>query len=202
MIFDFVILNFNDGMEVGRLIQEVESTFSWPHTFTVIDNSLDNRGFGAGVNVGADIGSGDIIVLLNPDIHLTTGWADETIRALIDTENLVIAGPRLDDGYPWPRDVSRNGIKNWVCGACYFVRRSFFERVGGFDERFFFTYEETDLIKQAEDMGFEVRSLNVGRPTIKHDGHRTAFHDQQLSVGNRLYHEKWGYWDAKGNPVV
>jgi GT2 family glycosyltransferase len=193
MTFDFVILNYHDDVNVGRLIQEVGATFSWPHTLTIIDNSLDNRGFGAGVNVGADIGSGDIIVLLNPDIHLTAGWADETIRALIDDENVVIAGPRLDDGYGWPR-VSKavNGIENWVCGACYFVRRSFFERVGGFDERFFFTYEETDLIRQAEDMGFEVRSLNVENPTIKHIRHDTPFHGEQLLISRELYQQKWG----------
>lgn len=192
MTVDFVIIDYKCTRDVTRLMGEIEDTFLYDHTITVIDNTHDNRGFAAAANLGAELGSGEIIAFLNPDIHLTPDWAEETLIALATQPSLVISGPRLDDGYPWPRDVSRNGIKNWVCGACYFVRRKFFESVGGFDERFFFTYEETDLIHQAEDMGFDVLAMNQDRPTIQHIRIDTPFHGEQLHINGIRYREKWG----------
>jgi GT2 family glycosyltransferase len=197
MTVDFVIINYHCTDDVSRLIAEITTTCPIPYTITVIDNSLDNRGFSVAANLGANLGSGDLIAFLNPDIHLVPCWMDETLGALRADEGLVIAGPRLDDGYGWPR-VSKavNGIKDWVCGAAFFVRRSFFERVGGFDERFFFTYEETDLCRQAEDMGLRVETLNVQRPVVKHIRHDTVAHGEYLLAAQKQYHQKWGCLNA------
>ncbi len=192
MTIDFVVINYHCTDEVAHLLNEIEHTVKIPYTVTVIDNSVQNRGFSVAANLGASIGSGDLIAFLNPDIHLVPGWAGETLAAFEWDTGLVIAGPRLDDGFPWPRDVAHNGIENWVCGACFFVRRSFFESVGGFDERFFFTYEETDLIRRAEQAGYRVRSQHVSDPVIKHIRHHTPFHDAELQKAGKLFREKWG----------
>jgi GT2 family glycosyltransferase len=191
-MIDFVLINYHCSDDVGRIIGQISRTIGERFTITVIDNSYDNRGFSQAANIGASYGHADIIAFLNPDIHLVTGWADETLKAMAADSNLAISGPRLDDGMDWPRDVSRNGIKNWVCGACFFVRRDFFESRGGFDERFFFTYEETDLIRRAEMGGFSVMAQNQDNPRIKHIRHNTPFHDEQLRKGYDLYYEKWG----------
>lgn len=190
---DFVIVNYKCDKDTGRLIHQIGQTFPWSHTITVIDNTLENRGFARATNLGAKFGSGDIIAFLNPDIHLVGGWADETMTALESDARLVICGPRLDDGFPWPREtLSTNGIHNWVCGACYFVRRDFFESCGGFDERYFFSYEETDLIRQAESQGYRVRAVDTEKPLIKHIRSHSEFHNQQLRQSAIKYHEKWG----------
>lgn len=192
MTIDFVLVNYHCTDDVARILGEIERTVPMSHTITVIDNSVDNRGFAKAANLGASVGSGDIICFLNPDIHLVPGWAGETLASFSADPELVIAGPRLDDGFPWPRDLSRSGISNWVCGACFLVRRSFFDSVAGFDERFFFTYEETDLIRRAESTGLRVRSQHVANPVIKHIRHHTPFHDDQLQKGRAIYIQKWG----------
>lgn len=191
MIVDFVLINYHCGADIGRVISEIETTFPWEHTVTVIDNSYDNRGFSKAANMGSRWGNGDFIAFINPDLYLMNGWADNIIAAL-QNPDVAIAGARLNDGMPWPRDVSSNGIKTWVCGACYFVRRNFFELVGGFDEQFFFTYEETDLIKQAENMGFLIVVTDEDKPKINHIRHNTPFHDQQLRISREQYRQKWG----------
>lgn len=62
----------------------------------------------------------------------------------------------------WPivpgSEPSRTG---WVCGAVFMIRTELMKRLNGFDPRFFLYWEETDLCKRAEDMGFETWALGT-----------------------------------------
>ena len=44
---------------------------------------------------------------------------------------------------------------DWVGGASVMIRRKVVETIGGFDERFFLYYEETDLCRRAKMAGFQ-----------------------------------------------
>jgi len=56
----------------------------------------------------------------------------------------------------------------WVMGACFLLRRSAFDEVGPFDERFFLFSEEVDWMRRATDAGWSVlftptaRCVHVG----------------------------------------
>ncbi len=52
----------------------------------------------------------------------------------------------------WPHTETR--VVDQVSGAFYLVRRSLFERLDGFDERFFVYYEHLDLALRAQDLGW------------------------------------------------
>jgi GT2 family glycosyltransferase len=54
----------------------------------------------------------------------------------------------------WPHDASRT--VPWVRGAALAIRRSAFESLGGFDERFYMYFEEVDLCYRAAAAGWEV----------------------------------------------
>lgn len=59
-----------------------------------------------------------------------------------------------------------------VMGAFLMTRRSLFERLGGFDERFFVYYEDVDLCARAIDAGFEVR--HAAEAKVRHRGQGTT----------------------------
>jgi GT2 family glycosyltransferase len=55
-----------------------------------------------------------------------------------------------------------------IIGAFFLVRRSLFERLGGFDERFFVYFEEVDFSMRARELGF--RSRLLAEATACHHG--------------------------------
>lgn len=63
---------------------------------------------------------------------------------------------------PDTRDVDQ------VIGAYFIIRRSLFERLGGFDERFFVYFEEVDLSLRAKQAGY--RSVYYAGATAYHTG--------------------------------
>ncbi|MBR9915192.1 MAG: glycosyltransferase family 2 protein [Algicola sp.] len=59
----------------------------------------------------------------------------------------------------------------WASGACFFITKSVFEKLGGFDERYFAHYEEIDLCWRAFNEGFITKS--VGQSSVYHLGGAT-----------------------------
>ncbi len=64
----------------------------------------------------------------------------------------------------WSKD-EQWGV-DWVSGACFLIRRSVFETLGGFDEAFFMFAEDLDLCRRAHDLGIGVGF--VDRATVTH----------------------------------
>lgn len=62
----------------------------------------------------------------------------------------------------------RVGNPDWIPGACLIIRRSLFEQLGGFDERFFMFCEDKDLCRRAWDSGLTV--CYVPSATCVHEG--------------------------------
>jgi N-acetylglucosaminyl-diphospho-decaprenol L-rhamnosyltransferase len=64
---------------------------------------------------------------------------------------------------------------DWVSGACFLVRRSAFEQVGGFDERYFMYMEEVDLCWRLGRAGWKVvyapAAMVIHRQGVSTDRH-------------------------------
>jgi N-acetylglucosaminyl-diphospho-decaprenol L-rhamnosyltransferase len=69
----------------------------------------------------------------------------------------------------------------WVCGAALLIRTELLKRLGGFDPRFFLYWEEMDLCKRAEDLGFE--TWTVGAAVARHVGGASSSPDDTRIAG-------------------
>jgi N-acetylglucosaminyl-diphospho-decaprenol L-rhamnosyltransferase len=159
-----------------------------------------NLGFGGGANRGADVCSGDYLLILNPDTVVEPGTVKALSEALDRDPGLAIVGPRMEnlDGtlYPsvrrfpeltvaaghafvgliWPRNPFTRRYRmldwdhdrpaadvDWVGGACLLVRRSAFDVVAGFDERYFMYVEDVDLCWRMHQAGWRIGYEPGGR---------------------------------------
>ncbi len=50
-------------------------------------------------------------------------------------------------------DPSAEQKVDWVVGGCFLIRRSVYVELGGFDERFFLFFEDTDLCRRCRALG-------------------------------------------------
>ncbi len=82
-------------------------------------------------------------------------------------------------GNPWTRRYRHIGHDqhlarpaDWVSGAVFLARRSAFESVGGFDERYFMYVEDVDLCWRLRRAGWEIRYEPAG--AVVHEQGRSA----------------------------
>ena len=92
-----------------------------------------------------------------------------------------IAEPGADESRRPPAD---SVPVDWLSGACMLVRRAAFERVGGFDERYFLYWEDADLCRRLRHAGYHVRYV-PGSTAVHRVGHssRTA-----SALATRAFH--------------
>lgn len=158
--------------------------------FIAVDNRINNRGFAAACNVGASHGNSRIIGFINPDANVHGSFMIEVIGTFA-MNNVVITGPR----YSKPqRELDLWGVRDWVCGAAFFVRRYFFEEVGGFDERFVWSFEETDLIRTAESMKYKCMSKPLAidhASPAEESAEDAAYKRRQFAQSQQRFYEKW-----------
>jgi N-acetylglucosaminyl-diphospho-decaprenol L-rhamnosyltransferase len=60
-------------------------------------------------------------------------------------------------------ETQRSGVVDQVIGAFYFVRRDLFEKLGGFDVRYFVYFEDVDFALRAEQLGARSYFLKEAR---------------------------------------
>lgn len=74
---------------------------------------------------------------------------------------------------------------DWVSGACMLLRRTAFDEVGGFDERYFLYWEDADLCRRVRGRGHSVRF--VPSAVVVHVGGQSSATAQALSI--RAFHQ-------------
>jgi GT2 family glycosyltransferase len=194
-MIDIVTVIHNDKNELlaADLYKQI-SKFETDFTFFIHSNKEDNLGFAKGCNLGAfrDDAKSDIIAFINPDVSVR-GPFIKLITETLSDPNVVITGNRFRKP---SAELKIWGVSDWVCGATFFVKRDWFESVGGFDENYVWSWEETDLIRQAESQGLIVKSINI--TTLHHaspddDSRQDSLYKKtNFAKGQKYYFSKWG----------
>lgn len=58
-----------------------------------------------------------------------------------------------------PMDFTQSQDVDWANGACLMVRKSLYDRLDGLDERFFMYFEDVDLCRRVQQLGYRVRHV-------------------------------------------
>jgi GT2 family glycosyltransferase len=141
----------------------------------------ENQGFVNNCRNGASHARGEFQLFLNNDTAFTDGWLSSLVAAMDADPRAGIVGPMLlfgngrlqeaggiiwDDASGWnfgrtddPAKPEYNYIKqaDYISGACLLIRRSLWEELGGFDQRYVPAYyEDTDLCFAVRAAGYKV----------------------------------------------
>ncbi len=128
--------------------------------------------------------------LAGPLIRTSTGERYPSARrfpSMIDAAGHAVLGIFAPDNrftHSYQRtDLGRAGgppqTVDWVSGACFLVRRSAFEQVGGFDESYFMYAEDVDLCWRLGRIGWRV-SYVTGAEVTHHQGVSTDRHPYRM----------------------
>lgn len=138
-----------NGLSVNVIVIEQNIGATYQKAKTVHDRSEFN--YNKRANNGAKMGTAEWIMIANNDLVFNGGWL----------HNLLIAGhdvvsPRC----PIDRrqqDIKDNEIGDKcgrnLSGWCFMVKRSVWDRIGGFDEDFGFWCADNSFIEQLRDVG-------------------------------------------------
>lgn len=176
-----------DNASSDGSVEFVEQEFS---TVRVIRNET-NLGFGGANNVGASRATGEYLAFLNQDTVVEPDWLAELLTpleedpeaALATSKILLMAQPDKINtcgnqthytGLSFCRGVGQPAdnfdqleIVDAVAGAAFLIRKSVFEKIGRFDERFFLYMEDIDLSWRARLAGYTC--LYVPNSVIYHE---------------------------------
>ncbi|WP_437185083.1 glycosyltransferase family 2 protein [Planctomicrobium sp. SH668] len=126
------------------------------------------RGVTVAWNAGALGASGEILIFLNNDTVTHGRWVDQISEAVSSSGEYVIAGT------DWRFDpLVQNGRRHILSGYCLAIRKSCFERIGRFDERFRLYYSDTDLQCRLL-LANPTALIGIESLPLKHSGHQTS----------------------------
>lgn len=153
-----------------------------------------NLGFAAGNNLGFRSSEAKYFVLLNQDAIAHRNWVTELVRAAeADTKVGAVAAKMLMDrcptllnstgtemnqgGWAWDRQVGEKDedpspVPVEVfggCGGALLLSRAAMQDVGGFDEKYFMYFEDTDLCWRFLLSGYH--NYYAPLATVRHDFH-------------------------------
>jgi len=194
-------------------VQSVEAS----DTSSVI-SLQENLGFAAANNLAAAQSSAEYLAFLNPDLELTEGWLEPLLAAL-DDPAVAIAAPVLlnnhgdiDEagqavfsdgssiamgGSHWPGgresycEVMFDRDVDYASAACWVMRRSIFNELGGFSTDYYPAYfEDSDFALRAQLAGYVTR-LVTSRPVVHHHDGASADRLVMATNSRRTFENKW-----------
>jgi len=198
------------------LTQEIEKVV---YNINVV-TTQENSGFLINCNNAAEKARGKYILFLNNDTQVQENWLFPLVELMESDETIGVVGSKLvyenkklqeaggivwNDASAWNygrmSDSSLpefNYVKevDYVSGASIIIKKSIWNEIGGFDERFAPAYyEDTDLCFSIRELGYKVvyqpLSVVIHFEGITNSANVSEGHKQYQAVNKRIFHDKW-----------
>jgi len=193
-MFELILVDNNSPDGSGQILKEKYCD----RVKTILNNQ--NLGFGAANNQGAKIAQGEYLWFLNSDTLIDNVNLEEIDKIFKNNQKLGVTSVdllmenRKRQSYAFGEFLSlKNLLKrgnnigkecsgyykvDWLTGASMIVRREIFNKVSGFDEKFFMYFEDMDLCKRIKESGFEIWFLKSY--SIIHFGGKSAVNFEKM----------------------
>lgn len=217
-LVSIVVVSWNAADLLARLLESIERTDYPAWECVVVDNastdhtramiaarfpgvrlvaSAENLGPSRGNNAGAAAARGDWLLFLNPDV---------VVEPDALTELMAHVDPLPDVGIAFPTIVEAHGVEHLrapqveeiaaMQGAALGVRRTAFDAIGGFDERLFMYFEDTEICWRAWARGWRVVKDHEAIVHHLDQGHSGGMRRAAMQIRNGLLAHLW-HMDAR-----
>ncbi len=193
----------------------------------IVENHA-NLGFSKANNIGFKQASNEYILFMNSDIELIDDSLNKLLSFFKDKNNIGLIGPKFlypdltpqasvfpkqsalnafkefylnkKDSYSKYIPKSENPVKVWaVSGGCILTRKSFFKSIGGWNEKYFFYFEDMDLCRKTNKLGKDVYYFPQCQIIHRHGASGAKLADPQnqwrrLIPGSKKYHGLFNHY--------
>ncbi len=173
-------LKSDQNLEIIVVDNKSEKSVDWVKkdfpNITLIKNSV-NQGYAGGCNSGAKGAKGNWLLFLNPDLLITNKqiieMVDQAEKNNFDAASSEPGSNNYQKPLPSPlsllieftplnRLIDLNIFKQkTLFGGCLLIKNKVLKQLGGWDERFFLWFEDSDLTKRLYDNNYRVGWLNI-----------------------------------------
>jgi len=180
----------------------------------------DNKGFAAANNQGLLAATGEYLVLLNNDTHVTPGWISSLVKHMQRNPSIGLLGPvtgnigneaKINIQYATMDEMLRESRKftlrhigqltplRTAAFFCVMISRTAYEKVGLLDEVFGIGFfEDDDYCRRIEQAGFGIYCAD---DVFVHHHLSASFNKLKIEARQKLfeqnkitYEKKWGPW--------
>ena len=170
--YELIIVNNNSSDETHIKLSKLKKKHN---NITYVKNNI-NRNFSGGMNDGVKVARGKYVILLNNDTYCFPNWLTPLINTMEQNANIGILTPitnrsgnesRIFIKHSNPNNYF-NKIQNIIksdkdhdyCDRaglfCGIVRKTQFDKIGGFDENYKNGWEDDDISEQYKERGFKI----------------------------------------------
>jgi len=139
-------------------------------------------GFARSCNEGAGINKnlGEFVLFLNDDVKIEKGFFKELIEPFKDKEVGMVG-------------TKQSEVSFGINGSIMCIRRELFEMIGGFDEGYFFMWEDNDMCINIKKRGYKIA---ISEAVAEHRGGKSIndqseFWRANFYNGKNYYEKKW-----------
>lgn len=186
----------------------------------IIENK-ENLGFGKGNNVAASQAIGDYLLFLNSDMELIDNKLRNMLDFIGKNTQVGIIGPKFlnidktDQGSVFPPQSLINAFREFwlgqstyskyvpkstkpsevssISGGAILIRRQLFNKIGGWDKRYFMYFEDLELCRQVRKLGYKIYYYPQCRFIHRHGASGKSLADasnqwRRLIPSSKIYH--------------
>lgn len=136
MTLSVILVHYRDEERLLQLLPQLPLAFGQPVEVVIVDNGTDdpafeqhvrermpaarvlrnptNLGFGAGVNQGVQAASGELLMILNPDVSIELGFFTALVACLLRHDRVGVVGPAVFRADGRRQLTAHRRFPNWL----------------------------------------------------------------------------------------